>query len=63
MDAGINLRNKTQGQKSDAQSDDKNRLRNTAGKNGTSHGIGYAFIKALFRVATKHFDVDWYIAL
>lgn len=41
MDAGINLRNKTQGQKSDAQPDDKNRLSNTAGKNGTSHGVGY----------------------
>lgn len=41
MDAGINLRNKTQGQKSDAQPDDKNRLSNTAGKNGTGHGVGY----------------------
>ena len=41
MDAGVSRSNKTQGQKSDAQPDDKNRLSNTAGKNGTSHGIGY----------------------
>ena len=41
MDAGISRSNKTQGQKSDAQPDDKNRLSNTAGKNGTSHGVGY----------------------
>ena len=41
MDAGVSRSNKTQGQKSDAQPDDKNRLSNTAGKNGTSHGVGY----------------------
>ena len=41
MDAGISRSNKTQGQKSDAQPDDKSRLSNTAGKNGTSHGVGY----------------------
>ena len=41
MDAGVTRSNKTQGQKSDAQPDDKNRLSNTAGKNGTGHGIGY----------------------
>ena len=41
MDAGVSRSNKTQGQQSDAQPDDKNRLSNTAGKNGTSHGVGY----------------------
>ena len=41
MDAGVSRSNKTQGQQSDAQPDDKNRLSNTAGKNGTGHGIGY----------------------